>query len=256
MSTSERAAVRSSADQRTTSVIAIDGPSGSGKSTVARRVAQRLSLRYLDTGAMYRAITWRVLADGVSLTDPDRLARHLSTDWLEALGLEVGTAARRARIRVGGADVATGIRTEAVTAAVSAVAAVPAVRRWLVGRQRELIGTGGIVVEGRDIGTTVAPDATVKIFLTASGEARALRRHRQDTVTPASEGIGRTQQALELRDEMDSTRAISPLTQAPDAVEIDTTDLSVAQVVAAVLRHCAHAGITAPAAGSRREGGT
>ncbi len=242
---------------RTRAVIAIDGPSGSGKSTVARRVAQRLGLRYLDTGAMYRAITWRALEDGLDPADASALETALTPERLDQLGLTIGTAPRRFRVRVGPVDVSTEIRSTRVTAAVSAVAAVPAVREWLVRRQRDLIGDGGIVVEGRDIATTVAPDATVKVYLTASSEARATRRHREESAGP--EAVAHTLAALDRRDQLDSTRTASPLTQAPDAVEIDSTDLGVAQVVSAVLAECARAGIPtasaprsapAPAAGS------
>ena len=227
-------------------VIAIDGPSGSGKSTVARQVAQRLHLRYLDTGAMYRAVTWQALADGLDAADGSALAAALTPERLDRLDLVVGTAPRRPGISVGGTDLATAIRSDEVTRAVSAVSALPAVRGWLVARQRELIGAGGIVVEGRDIGTTVAPEASVKVFLTASGTARAVRRHRQETPAEDPAELARTHAELERRDRLDSTRAASPLVRAPDAVEIDSTHLGVSEVVAAVLAECRRAGIVAP----------
>ena len=230
-------------------VIAVDGPSGSGKSTVSRRVAQRLGFRYLDTGAMYRAVTWAVLRDGLDL-GPENLLGELRAERLDALDLVVGTDPRRAVVRVGTTDVATAIRGDDVTSAVSLVSAVPEVRRWLVDRQHELIGRGRIVVEGRDIGTTVAPYAQVKVYLTASGSARAARRHRE-AAEVSSTGVEATEAALARRDALDSTRAASPLTKAPDAVEIDSTDLSVAEVVSAVLARCAAAGLTGPPAPPR-----
>ena len=228
---------------RANPVIAIDGPSGSGKSTVARRVAQRLGLRYLDTGAMYRAVTWQVLESGLDPADPVVLAAWLTPERLDRMKVAIGTDPRRSRVTVGGVDVATAIRSAPVTAAVSAVAAVPAVRRWLVSRQRELIAGGGIVVEGRDIGTTVAPDAPVKVFLTASGEVRAARRHREEDAASEADGVARTQAQLEQRDLLDSTRSASPLVRAADSVEVDSTHLGVAAVVRAVLAHCAAAGV-------------
>ncbi|HVF20295.1 MAG TPA: (d)CMP kinase [Mycobacteriales bacterium] len=231
-------------------VVAVDGPSGSGKSTVSRRVAQRLGLRYLDTGAMYRAITWEVLRRQLEL-EPALLGLVLTADELDRMELEVGTDPRRAAVRIAGHDVATAIRGEEVTSAVSIVSAVPQVRRWLVTRQRELIGAGRIVVEGRDIGTTVVPTAEVKVFLTASGSARAARRHREAVEDGAVE---RTEAALARRDALDSTRATSPLARAADAVEIDSTDLGVAEVVSAVLARCAAAGLTGAAGPSPGRG--
>ena len=226
-------------------VVAVDGPSGSGKSTVSRRVAQRLGLRYLDTGAMYRAVTWAVLRAGLDLT-PEVLGDALSAERLEGMGLVIGTDPRRALVRVGDVDVSSAIRGDEVTSAVSIVSAVPEVRRWLVGRQRELIGAGGIVVEGRDIGTTVAPYAQVKVYLTASGSARAARRHRE--ARDGGGAVEQTEAALARRDALDSSRKASPLTKAPDAVEIDSTDLSITEVVSTVLARCAAAGLTGPPA--------
>lgn len=219
-------------------VIAIDGPSGSGKSTVARRVAQRLGLRYLDTGAMYRAVTWQALADNLDLGSAgslDALAGRIE--------LEVGTNPRRPSIAVGGVDVTGQIRSRAVSNAVSAVSASPAVRSRMVAEQRTIIGDGGIVVEGRDIGTTVAPDAPVKVFLTAAGDTRAARRHRQVTRRDPDAALTRTREELATRDSKDSSRATSPLVRAADAVEIDSTDLAVGEVVAAVLDRCRLAGL-------------
>jgi CMP/dCMP kinase len=224
-------------------VIAIDGPSGSGKSTVARDVAARLGLRYLDTGAMYRAVTAAVLAAGVDPTDADAVAR-----LAEAADLTITTAPEPARVSVDGRDVTGEIRGPAVTAAVSAVSAVPAVRTAMVARQRAVIGTGGVVVEGRDIGTTVWPQADVKIFLTATPDERAERRAREDAAC-----VGDTAAALSRRDALDSGRQASPLNRAPDALLLDSTGLSpdevVERVLAALRSATAHPAASAGAGG-------
>jgi cytidylate kinase len=206
-------------------VIAIDGPSGAGKSTVSQHVARELGLRYLDTGAMYRALTWLALHDDVDLTDNGKL-----TALADELDLGLTTAAAPARVTVRGHDVTAEIRGPEVTAAVSAVSAVPGVREAMVRRQQEIIGAGGIVVEGRDIGSTVAPDATVKVFLTADEAARAHRR-----ASEASMPAGITQASMANRDALDSKRSASPLRQADGAVVIDSTDLSVDEVVKRVV---------------------
>ena len=205
-------------------VIAVDGPSGSGKSTTARGVAERLGLRYLDTGAMYRAATWAMLERGIDVDDPDAVATATSS-----VRFDVGTDPRRPAISADGVDVAGPIRGPAVTAAVSAVSAVAAVRRQLVALQRELIGDGGIVVEGRDIGAVVAPDADLKVFLTAESAQRAARRHAE--TGGAADQVGATEADLARRDTLDSTRAASPLTQAADAVVVDTTELGLEDVI-------------------------
>ncbi|HYT10813.1 MAG TPA: (d)CMP kinase, partial [Mycobacteriales bacterium] len=156
-------------------VIAIDGPSGTGKSTVARGLARRLGFRYLDTGAMYRAVTWAVLRAGVDPQDADAVA-----DIAERVRVEVSTDPDHPRVTVDGRRVDREVRSAAVTAAVSPVSAIPRVRAVLVAFQRRLAEAGGVVVEGRDIGTVVAPGAPLKVFLTASTDARALRRSRQE----------------------------------------------------------------------------
>jgi cytidylate kinase len=207
-------------------VVAMDGPSGSGKSSVSRGVARTLGLRYLDTGAMYRAVTWWMLRQEVDLADPAAIAARA----LEPV-LTMGTDPEAPAVAVDGADVAGPIRTAEVTAAVSAVSAVPEVRRRLVAEQREIIGAGGIVVEGRDIGTTVLPDADLKIFLTASPEARAARRSGE----LKGADVHATREALIKRDAADSSRKTSPLAKAGDAVEVDTTDLTLAQVIECVV---------------------
>ena len=217
-----------------TPVVAIDGPAGSGKSTVARAVADALSLPALDTGAMYRALTWAVLEAGIDPAD-----RPAVMALAEHFDLDVGPP-----VRVGGRDVNDAIRTPEVSAVVSVVAAVPEVRVVLVRAQREWIAVhGGGVVEGRDIGTVVAPDAVLKIYLEASEEERARRRLRQDDAaevagdSAAGTDLAATQAALRRRDAIDSGRAASPLAVADDAVVLDTTGLSVDGVVEEVLRH-------------------
>ncbi|HYJ70128.1 MAG TPA: (d)CMP kinase [Nocardioidaceae bacterium] len=205
-------------------VIAVDGPSGSGKSSTARGVAKRLRMRYLDTGAMYRAVTWALLQRGVDVDDSEAIAAAAAD-----VRLDVGTDPARPTIDADGTDVAGPIRGPQVTASVSAVSAVPDVRRLLVDLQRELIGAGGIVVEGRDIGAVVAPDAELKIFLTADSAQRAARRHAE--VGGAPEHVATTEADLARRDTLDSTRAASPLTQAADAVVVDTTDVGLDEVI-------------------------
>ena len=219
-----------------TPVVAIDGPAGSGKSTVARAVAEALRLPALDTGAMYRALTWAVLDAGIDPAD-----RPAVIAVAERLDLDVGPP-----VRVGGRDVNDAIRTPEVSAVVSVVAAVPEVRVVLVRAQREWIAVhGGGVVEGRDIGTVVAPDALLKIYLEASEEERARRRLRQDDAAEVADraagaaeeaGLAATQAALRRRDAIDSGRTASPLAVADDAVVLDTTGLSVDGVVDEVLR--------------------
>ncbi|MGH3345124.1 MAG: (d)CMP kinase [Carbonactinosporaceae bacterium] len=213
-----------------TVVVAVDGPSGSGKSSVSRGVAVRLGLRYLDTGAMYRAVTWWMLEHGVATGAPDVVAAHAGKPELE-----VGTDPETPTIAIDGVDVSGAIRTREVTAAVSAVSAVPEVRRRLVVLQRGLIGDGGIVVEGRDIGTVVAPEAPVKAFLTASTGVRAERRRAEFAHDPVVT-LDDTHQEITRRDSLDSRRAASPLAKAIDAHEIDATDLTLEQVIDVVVR--------------------
>jgi CMP/dCMP kinase len=210
--------------------ITLDGPSGTGKSSVARDVARKLGAAYLDTGAMYRAATVAVLDAGVSLDDKIAVARVVS----EA-AIEVRTNARREVVQVDGVDVRERIRGAEVTRAVSPVSAVPAVRRLLVARQRELVAAAdAVVVEGRDIGTVVLPDATLKIYLTASPEVRAQRRAGQLGVTDPAK-VAALAQDLRRRDEYDSRRADSPLRPAEDAIVVDSTKLDRAAVVQRIL---------------------
>jgi cytidylate kinase len=225
-------------DASTEPVVAIDGPSGSGKSTVARAVADRLGLRYLDTGAMYRALTWLALEKGVDLTRP-----HAIVDAVACATLEPGTDPVEPRVSVDGHDVTAAIRSREVTNAVSAVSAVPEVRAQLLAVQRDIIGAGDIVVEGRDIGTTVAPRACVKVFLTASTEARASRRQREESELGADTGLDVTLHEITRRDARDSSRAASPLTRAEDATELDSTEMTIEDVVVRVLSLCREAGM-------------
>ena len=199
-------------------VIAIDGPAGSGKSTVARSLAARLGLEYLDTGAMYRSVAFAAIRRNVDPADADAVARIA-----EQVEIEVADV-----VTVDGVDATVEIRGPAVTQAVSVVAANPAVRKEMVRRQQEwAVGRGGGVVEGRDIGTVVFPDAELKVFLTARDDERA-RRRSQEVRDLAYDEVAA---AMARRDQVDSTRAASPLTKADDAVEIDTTELSVEEIV-------------------------
>ncbi|PZS10303.1 MAG: (d)CMP kinase [Acidimicrobiales bacterium] len=216
-------------------VIAIDGPSGSGKSTVSRGLAARLGVPYLDTGAMYRAATWAVLHAKVNPADAAAVGRAVA-----AAELEVGIDPAAPNCEVDGLDVGARIRGPEVTAVVSAVAAVPTVRQQLVAQQRQIIASAlrgetefsqrGIVVEGRDIATVVAPDAVLKVYLTASVAARASRR-RSDAAGTAAPQLADVQRDLQRRDTLDSTRSTDPLRQATDATLLDTTVLSVDEVV-------------------------
>jgi cytidylate kinase len=221
-----------------TGVIALDGPSGTGKSSVARKLARRIGARYLDTGAMYRAITWAVLEDGVELDDADALVACAA-----ATDLEIGTDPEDEWVAVGGIQIDKVIRSAHVTAAVSAVSAVPGVRRLLVAAQRVLIGDGGIVVEGRDIGTVVAPDAGLKVYLTASPEERALRRARQEART-SPEDIVATAAAIRRRDDYDSNRPTSPLRPAEDAVVLDTSSMEEDEVIDRLVELADERGLT------------
>ena len=200
-------------------VVAVDGPSGAGKSSTSRGVAIALGLRYLDTGSMYRALTWWLLSRGVDTTDPQVVA-SLAAEPV----IEVSTDPRAPWTRVSGMDVSEAIRTGEVTGAVSAVAAVPQVRAHLIAQQREIIAAARwIVAEGRDIGTVVAPDAQVKVFLTADGAARASRR--------TAEASWSTQADQDRRDRLDAAQS----GKAADAVEIDSTGLGLDEVIGLIV---------------------
>jgi cytidylate kinase len=220
----------------TARVIAIDGPGGSGKSTVARGVAGRVGLRVLDTGAMYRAVTLAVLTAGVA---PDDEAACAAVAGRVEMEVEAGTTT------LDGRDVSAEIRGPEVTANVSAVSAHPAVRRLLVERQRDWVARhGGGVVEGRDIGTVVFPDAAVKVFLVASDEERARRRHADEHQAERPVEVDAVRESLARRDRLDSSRSASPLRAAPDAVVIDTTGRSVDDVVADIVARYEASGVS------------
>ena len=221
-------------------IVAVDGPSGSGKSSVSRGVARSLGLRYLDTGAMYRAVTWGVLRDGVDLSDTEEIAQVA-----ESLRLEVSTHPDESGVSVD--DVSRAIREDSVTSTVSTVAAVPRVRSLLVDLQRAAARDArsagqGIVVEGRDIGAVVLPDADLKVWLVADPEVRAARRAAEDTAagrmahTHAPGAVDLVAEELARRDRADATRAASPTARADDAVVVDATHLSLVEVVDEVVR--------------------
>ncbi|MEU6126879.1 (d)CMP kinase [Streptomyces sp. NPDC047123] len=209
-------------------IVAIDGPSGTGKSSTSKAVAAQLGLSYLDTGAQYRAITWWMVHNGIDLTDPSAIAAVAGKPEIVS-----GTDPLAPTITVDGTDVAGPIRTAEVTSKVSAVSAVPEVRTRITELQRAIARSAekGIVVEGRDIGTTVLPDADLKIFLTASPEARAARRSGE----LKGADVKATQEALIKRDAADSSRKTSPLAKAGDAAEVDTTELTLQQVIECVV---------------------
>ena len=208
-------------------VIAIDGPSGAGKGTLARSVARALGYRHVDTGAMYRAVAWKAAHDGVPLDDDGAVSALAAAARLEQ---------QEGRITIDGHEVTRDIRTPAMDQAAASVAKLPGVRQALVARQRGLGAEGGVVMEGRDIGTVVFPQADVKIYLDASAEERARRRATDEAHTGGQQGsVAAVQHELVARDRADSTRAIAPLTLAPDAVYIDTTGMPIEVVVHRVM---------------------
>jgi len=215
-----------SGPRRTGLVVAIDGPSGSGKSSTSRGVAARLGVRYLDTGAMFRGITWWMLRAGVDVHDVAAVAARVAE-----VELKSGTDPLAPTIEVDGVDVAVAIRSDEVNAAVSPVSAVPEVRARLLDLQRAVIreeaALGGIVVEGRDIGSVVAPDAQVKVYLTADPAARALRRAAEE----GGSDVAATEQSLLARDKIDSGRATAPLVMADGAAHVDTTHHTLDEVI-------------------------
>lgn len=211
-------------------VIAVDGPSGSGKSSAARGVARALGLAYLDTGAMYRAATWWMIQHHVDLDDPAAIAAHAGEP-----GLEIGTDPGAPTVSVDGTDVSRPIRSREVTNSVSAVSSVPETRAWLIARQREIVRQAcehgaGIVVEGRDIGTVVTPQAPVKVYLTASPQARAVRRSGDRSAERTSVDVNEAEMAR--RDRLDAAQSA----KADDAVLIDSTEMSLDEVIDEVLR--------------------
>lgn len=214
-------------------IVAIDGPAASGKSTVARALARRLGAHYLDTGAMYRAVALAALERDIALDDEAavaRLARSVTIEFVHADGSPVPTG-----VLLDGTDITLAIRTPAVDDAVSAVARMPEVRSAMVEQQRRIAASAGaIVLEGRDIGTVVFPDADVKVFLTASSAERARRRHAEMAERGHAVGEDDVREGLTRRDHADSSREAAPLAAAPDATLIDTTGLTIEQVVETV----------------------
>jgi len=207
-------------------IIAIDGPAGVGKSTVARQVATRLGYRYVDTGSLYRAVAWNVMHVGANPTDHMAIATLLASTRITLIP-DPGSP----RVRVNDRDVTQEIRTADVSHMASVVSAIPAVREWLLPVQRALGAEGHVVIEGRDIGTCIFPTASVKLFLEADSEVRAARRQREFVTAGVSVPLDRTQQDMDARDQRDRTRALSPLQPAADAVVIDTSALSLDEVI-------------------------
>ncbi|RKD72872.1 cytidylate kinase [Sinobaca qinghaiensis] len=210
--------------------IAIDGPAGAGKSTVAKKAAYLLGYTYIDTGSMYRAITYLALEQQA---DPEKeeeilpLLQNLEIEWKQENGENI--------IYINRKNAADAIRTPEVTASVSAVSAHPLIRERMVEKQRELAASGSAVLDGRDIGTTVLPNAEVKIYMTASVEERARRRHEENKAKGMESNLETIQQEIAERDLKDSTREVSPLIKADDAVELDTTKLSIDEAVEKIL---------------------
>lgn len=208
-------------------IIAIDGPAGAGKSTLARELARRLGYLYINTGAMYRAVAWKALQDGIDLEDTDRLGALASRSMIELRG-----SVDDMHVLIDGRDITEEITAPRVSQAASIVSTVSAVRRALVARQQEMGRAGGVVMEGRDIGTKVFPEAEVKIFLDASSAARSERRYLEDRSRGKTVlSLERTQAEIEERDRRDSSRLDSPLFQAEDAVRIDSSVLTIEQVI-------------------------
>jgi cytidylate kinase len=203
-------------------IIAIDGPSGAGKGTLARTLARRLGYRHVDTGAMYRAVAWKAANDGLPLDDDAAVAALASSAVLDQAD---------GRVTIDGHDVTRAIRTPEADKAAASVARLPQVREVLVARQRALGADGAVVMEGRDIGTVVFPQADMKIYLDASAEERARRRSTDAAHTGGKDSLASVKQDLVARDQTDSTRAVAPLTLATDAIYIDTTEMPIEVVV-------------------------
>lgn len=208
-------------------VVAIDGPAGAGKSTIAKRLAERLGFTYIDTGAMYRAVALWAVRQSVDFADPHRM---------EQLALAAAIELAPGRIQLNGEDVTAAIRTPEVSSGASKIAVIPGVRRAMVAKQREIGRKVSVVMEGRDIGTVVFPDADVKVFLDANPEERVRRRLRESRAKgeEVSESVLAAQ--MKERDQRDSTRADAPLSQAPDALYLDSTVLTIEEVEEAILK--------------------
>ncbi len=213
--------------------IAIDGPAGAGKSTVARRLADKLGYLYIDTGAMYRASTWLALQNNIALTDGDAIAALASASKIQLKPADASSDGK-IRVFVNDQEITREIRTNRMSDLVATVAALGQVRKILVDKQRELAREGECVIDGRDIGTVVVPDAGLKIFMTASAEERARRRQIELAAQGENPDFADLLKAINERDYLDMNRAVSPLTKAVDAVEIITDDMSIDDVVAAL----------------------
>lgn len=216
-------------------VVAIDGPAGAGKSTVAQLAAKELNCTYIDTGAMYRAAAWKTLQSGKAVTD------ELILDAVRDIKVELSYHDGKTKVKVDGTDVTAEIRTPEVTAIVSQVAALGPVRAKMVELQRKMASNGDVLMDGRDIATNVLPNANVKIFLTASIEERARRRFKEMQAKGYDVKLEELQADIAARDKADSERAISPLVQAADAELLDSSHMSIEEVVAAIVASCKEA---------------
>ena len=211
-------------------VVAIDGPAGAGKSTIAKLAAEKLGYAYIDTGAMYRSVAWKFLQTGKDFDEA------LISDLARTMIIEFKPEASVNRVFVDGTEVTDAIRSSQVTANVSRVAAIGEVREAMVAQQRRMGESGGVLMDGRDIGTVVFPNAQLKIFLTASVEERALRRYKELVAKGQQVDLAQLQEDIASRDKQESERAISPLRQAEDALLLDTSDMNIAQVTARILQ--------------------
>ncbi|KRL08235.1 (d)CMP kinase [Liquorilactobacillus hordei] len=211
--------------------VAIDGPASAGKSTVAKLVAHKLNYIYCDTGAMYRAVTWAAIHDGIQLDDDESIEMILSN-----INIKFVPSTEGQRVFVNETEVTTEIRMPEISNNVSTVAAQVSVRKYLTDLQQKIARTGGIVMDGRDIGTTVLPSADVKIFMVASVKERALRRYKENIEKGIQTPLEILEREIEERDRKDSTRTISPLVKAVDAVQLDTTSLTIEQVVDKIMK--------------------
>lgn len=212
--------------------IAIDGPAAAGKSTIAKKVAQKLRYTYIDTGAMYRALTHKAIQAGIDMDSDDDLAKLLEETEILLIPENGGQS-----IWIDGVNSSDEIRSREVTAAVSKVAAHSTVRRMMVDKQRELANVSGVVMDGRDIGTAVLPDADLKIFMTASVDERAERRFQENEKRGIHSSLSRLKEEIEERDRADSEREVSPLMKAEDAILVDTTSMSIEEVVDKLIEH-------------------
>ena len=213
-------------------VVAIDGPAGAGKSTVAQMAAKELGFTYIDTGAMYRAVAWKSLQQGKTVTD------DLINDVVKDIDIVLDYKEGKTRVFVDGTEVTSEIRTPEVTGIVSQVAALGPVRERLTDLQRKMATQGSVIMDGRDIATNVLPNADIKIFLTASIEERADRRYKEMKAKGYDVDLKKLQEEIAARDKADSEREISPLVQAEDAELLDTSDMSIEEVVKAILDRC------------------